>query len=312
MKENGIKRVAIIGAGLMGFGIGVEYARFGYEVVLYNTRKESSENAMKEAKAALDLMAETELITLQDAAAACRRLQPSTDLDGAVKGADLVVESVREVLELKQEIFNRMDKLCPPSVILATNTSTLRVTDIVTGMQHPERVVATHYFQPPHLIPLVEVCAGQKTSPATVAAITKILRDMRKKVVVMKMEINSFIGNRLQGAIGRECQALVDKGAATPEMIDDVITYGFGRRMTYTGYFKRFDLIGLDLIYDTSTNRGGQAWPPVAEKVRRGELGMKSGKGFYEWTEEDIKALHRRQNLDLIRFLKHDMDNHRI
>ena len=308
MKENGIKRVAIIGAGLMGYGIGVEYARFGYEVTLFNTRKETSANAMRESKLALEMMVEFGLITKSESEAAYQRLHTSIILEKAVKGADLVVESIREVLELKQEIFKKLDKLCPPSVILATNTSSLRVTEIADGITHPERVIATHYFQPPHFIPLVEVCAGQKTDPKIVEKMVKILQSMRKKVVVMKMEINSFIGNRIQGAIGRECQALVDRGAATPEMIDDVITYGFGRRMTYTGYFKRFDLIGLDLVYDSTTNRGGQAWPPLAEKVKKCEFGMKSGKGFYTWTDGSIKEIHRRQNQELIRFLKYDMD----
>jgi len=144
MKEKGINRVAIIGAGLMGYGIGVEYARFGYDVALYNTRQESSDNAMREAKAALDLMSEAGLISPPEAADAYRRLQPTTNLDTAVKSADLVVESVREVLDLKREIFSRLDNLCPPSVILASNTSTLRITDIAANLHHPERVVATH------------------------------------------------------------------------------------------------------------------------------------------------------------------------
>jgi len=308
MKETGIDKVAIIGAGLMGFGIGLEYARYGYEVTLYNTRKESSLNAMRQARGALDVMVAHGLLTSSEGDAAYDRLHPSTDLEAAATGADIVVESVREVLELKKDIFARLDKICPPEVILATNTSTLRVTDIAEGLSHPERVVATHYFQPAHLIPLVEVCAGQKTVPLTVSRITEILGRMHKKVVVMKMEINAFLGNRIQGAIGRECQALVDKGAATPEMIDDVITYGFGRRMAITGYFKRLDLIGLDLLYDTSTNRGGQAWPLLAEKVRRGELGMKTGKGFYTWTGDSMKEIHRRQNEELIRLLQYDMD----
>jgi len=308
MKEAGINKVAIIGAGLMGFGIGLEYARFGYEVTLYNTKKESSLNAMRESREAIDLMVANQLMTTQEGEAVYRRLHPTIDLEAAATGADIVVESVREVLDLKKEIFAKLDIICSPAVILATNTSGLRVTDITAGLTHPERVVATHYFQPAHFIPLVEVCAGEKTDPKVVEKMVNVLQGMHKKVVMMKMEISAFIGNRIQGAIGRECQALVDRGAATPEMIDDVITYGFGRRMTYTGYFKRFDLIGLDLVYDSSTNRGGQAWPPLAEKVRRGELGMKTGKGFYTWTDNSIKELHRRQNEELIRFLKYDMD----
>ncbi len=309
MKESSINRVAIIGAGLMGFGIGVEYARYGYEVNLYNTKEERSRNAMRECRDALDLMAETGLISKPEADAAYRRLHPTTDIATAVKGTDFVVESVLEILTLKKEIFRKLDELCPPEVIIATNTSGLRVTDIAAGLTHPERVLATHYFQPAHFIPLVEVCAGEKTDVKFIEKAVKILQGMHKKPVVMKIELNSFIGNRIQGAIGRVCHELVDSGAATPEMIDDVITYGFGRRMTYTGYFKRIDLIGLDFIYTASTNGGGKAWPLLAEKYQRGELGMKTGKGFYTWTDKSSKELHRLQNTELIRLLKKDIES---
>lgn len=309
MTESGIKQVAIIGAGLMGFGIGVEYARFGYEVTLYNTRQESSRKAMQQCREALELMVETGLITKKDADTSYNRLHPTIVLDEALVGVGLVVESIRENLELKKEIFAKMDQLCPPNVIMATNTSSLRVSDIAAELTHPERVLATHYFQPPHFIPLVEVCGGQKTSPEVITKTVRILQAMHKKVAVVKMEINGFIGNRIQGAIARECMALVDKGVATPEMIDDVISFGFGRRMTYTGYFKRLDLIGLDFVYDSSGGYRGQAWSRIAEKFARGEYGMKTGKGFYDWTNESARALHRRQNLELIRFIKQDMDH---
>jgi 3-hydroxybutyryl-CoA dehydrogenase len=308
MKEEGIERVAVIGAGLMGFGVATEFARFGYQVSIYNTREESSKRAMEQAREALDLMVETELITAKEAEAAYARLCPTTDITDAARGADFVHESVSELLSLKQEVFARLDEICPPPVILATNTSGFRVTDIASATKHPERVVATHYFQPPHFVPLVEVVGGEKTDRRVVEKAARLLRGMRKKAVIIDIELPAFVGNRIQGAIGREVQSLVDQGVCTPEMIDDIMSFGFGRRITYTGYFKRMDLIGLDFSYNAAKGRGLEPWKPIAERVERGEIGMESGKGFYDWPGDSAKQLHRWLNTELIRLMKHDME----
>jgi 3-hydroxybutyryl-CoA dehydrogenase len=308
MNEPGIERIAVIGAGMMGFGVAVEFARFGYPVSIYNTREESSRAAMQNAREALDLMAETELITREDADAAYCRLRPTTDMEEAVDGADFVHESVSEVLDLKKEVFARLDELCPPPVILATNTSALRISDIASATKHPERVVATHYFQPPHFIPMVEVCGGKKTGPAVVEKTASLLRGLRKKVALIDVEIPALVGNRIQGAIAREIASLIDQGMSYPELIDDVISFGFGRRMAYTGYFKRMDLIGLDFSATAARGRGTELWKPIAEHVERGEYGMKTGKGFYDWPGDSAKQLHHRQNTELIRLMKQDME----
>lgn len=131
---------------------------------------------------------------------------------------------------------------------------------------------------------------------------------MRKKVAVIDVELPAFVGNRIQGAIGREIQSLIDQGVCSPEMIDDVMSFGFGRRIVYTGYFKRLDLIGLDFSYNAARGRGLEPWKPIAERVERGELGMKSGKGFYEWPGDTARQLHRRLNTELIRLMKQDME----
>ena len=307
MKERNIHNVAVIGAGLMGLGIGVEYARFGYDVKLYNTGKRSSESARQRAEEILDLMVKTRLITRNAAKAAMNRLTFCIEINEAANGADLVVESVLENLTLKQEIFAKLDEICPPPVVLCTNTSSLRVTDIASGSQHRERILATHYTQPPHFAPLVEVVAGDKTDPAIVPVIAEILRKMHKMVVICK-DTPRFLQNRIQRAIGQECQAMVDEGLATPEMIDNVICFGFGRRMGYTGYFKRLDLIGLDFASSLNKAKGVQSWGPIAEHVARGELGMASGKGFYEWPKEKREKFLRWYHTELIRLMQQDME----
>ena len=308
MKEEGIERVAVIGAGLMGFGVATEFARFGYQVSIHNTKEETSKRAMEQISEALDVMVETELMTSDEAKAAYGRLRPTTDIADAATGADFVHESVPEQLSLKQEVFARLDELCPPPVILATNTSGFRVTDIASVTKHPERVIATHYFQPPHFVPLVEVVGGEKTDRGVVEQTARILRGLRKKVAVIDIELPGFVGNRIQGAIAREIRSLVDQGVCSPEMIDNVISFGFGRRMAYTGYFKRMDLIGLDFGYSAAKGRGLEPWGLIAQHVERGELGMKSGKGFYDWPDDTAKQLHRRLKTELIRLMKHDME----
>ena len=306
MKERKIQNITIIGAGLMGLGIGVEYARFGYDVKLYNTGKASSEAAKQRAKEILDLMVKTRLLTRSAANAAGKRLTYYTDIKETVRGADLVVESVLENQPLKQAIFAELDAICPPPVLLCTNTSSLRVTEIAARAKHPERILATHYTQPPHFAPLVEVVAGDKTDPAIVPGVVEILRKMHKMVVVCK-DTPRFLQNRIQRAIGQECQAMVDEGLATPEMIDNVICYGFGRRMGYTGYFKRLDLIGLDFASSLDKAKGLQPWGPIAEHVARGETGMASGKGFYDWPPEKREQFLLWYHTELIRLMQQNI-----
>ena len=307
MKEIKIQNIAIIGAGLMGLGIGVEYARFGYNVKLYNTNKASSADAIRRAEEILDLMVKTKLISRDTAKATLPRLTTTNDLTEAVKGADLVVESAPENLALKQEIFVKLDEICPLSVILCTDTSTLRVTDIAARTKHPERILATHYTQPPHFVPMVEVVPGEKTDPDILQFVAGMLRKMHKMVILTK-DSPKFLQNRIQGAIARECQALVDEGVATPETIDNVICYGFGRRMAYTGYFKRLDLIGLKFSGNSARSDGVKVWPPIAEHVARGELGMEAGKGFYDWPKEKREKFLEWYHTELIRFMKQDLE----
>ena len=308
MKEETIERVAVIGAGVMGLGIGLEFARFGYQVSLYNTREATSEAAMETAREDLDLMVETQLLTAEEARNTFLRLQPTNALEDAASSADYIIECAPEELALKQDLMVRLEQICSSSAILATNTSSLLVSDIAAKATYPNRIIATHYYYPAHFIPLVEVTAGQKTDTAVTERVVRVLKGLRKRVVLIAVEIPDFIGNRLQGAIRKESQSLIDKGICTPQMIDDVIIYGFGRRTPYSGYFKRLDLIGLDGTYLRQVARGLTPWPPVAERVKRGELGMKSGKGFYDWPDGEGKRFLRKQNSELIRLMKMDME----
>lgn len=312
-KVEGINKVAVIGAGLMGFGIGVDFVRAGYPTWLYNTREESSRQAMDRARKALDLFVEAGLLGPEEGEAAYGLLHPTTRLEEAAEGADYVSESVSESLSLKRTIFAELDRRCPASAILTTNSSNFTITSIVSenNLRHPERCCVAHYFQPPHLIPLVEVVAGEWTRPETIEKTYRLLKSAQKRPVIIPKEVNGHAGNRIQGAMGREIRYLVDNGICTPEMVDEIIIYGFGRRLFNTGWFIRNDLIGLDFSYQAAKDAGREPWGPFKERVERGELGMKTGKGFYEWPDYG-EAMQRRQDLDLMALLKRDLEEGRL
>lgn len=312
-KIEGINKVAIIGAGLMGFGIGVDFIRAGYPTWLYNTREETSRQSMERARKALGLFVEAGMMTAAEADTAFGLLHPTTSLEAACEGADYISESVSESLALKRKVFADMDRLCPPTAILTTNSSNFTTTRIVSDndIKHPERCCVAHYFQPPHLLPLVEVVGGEKTSPETIQRTFQILSGVQKKPVIIPAEVPGHAGNRLQGAFAREIMYLIDNKICTPEMVDEIIMYGFGRRMVNTGYFIRNDLIGLDFSYDIAKAAGREPWGPIKERVERGDLGMKSGRGFYDWPDFG-EALQKRQDMDLIRLLKKDIEEGKL
>jgi 3-hydroxybutyryl-CoA dehydrogenase len=312
MSEKKIERVAIVGSGMMGTSIGVEFARFGYPVAFYDLNDEILKKSMQSAREDFDLMVEAELIPAGMAEAALGRIRTTTDLADAVSGADHVIEAVPEDLRLKQTIFAQLDELCPAHVSLATNASGLRVDDCAAwAKKHPERILITHYWQPAAFIPLVEVIGGKRTAPAVLERVTTLLRGLRKKVVVQPLEMPTAPagwGNTLQWAINEASRKMVDEKGCSPQVVDDLMRFGFGRRLTYTAHYIRYDLLGLDFFYNTARLQGQQPWPPVKERVDRGELGMKSGKGFYDWPGNTAKQFVRNFNLELIRLMKIDME----
>jgi 3-hydroxybutyryl-CoA dehydrogenase len=308
-KEGAVERVAIAGVGLMGLGIGVDFARFGYQVSLYDTKANFAEKALKQAGEDLDLMVEGRLITARKAKAAYQRLHPADNLETATADADYVVESIFDKLDLKQELFTRLDELCPPPVILATNTTTLRVTDIAANTKHPERILTTHYFQPPHFIPLVEVVGGEKTAPETIDRAAGILRGLDKKVVILDKDANGLIGACLQTALSQGIEAIMKEGLSHSfQDIDDIISFAFGRRLYYLANFKRLDFMGLDSLYAMFKESRKEIWEPIAQRVERGEYGMKTGKGFYDWPGDTAQQEQLRLKKGLIRMMKQDKE----
>lgn len=295
---NQFEAIAVIGAGLMGHGIAQLFATRKVDVHLYDIDSAALSRALENVAANLDAIAANGLIPGSEIGPIIGRIHTYSSLDKAVAGADLVVEAVSESVGLKQRVFRVLDELCPPSVILATNTSAISIADISEMVLNRHRVVGTHFWNPPYLIPLVEVVKGPDTAQDTVDAVYDFLQSVGKRPVKVRKDVPGFIGNRLQHALWREAISIVENEIADADDVDEVIASGFGLRLPALGPLKNADLVGLDLtiaIHDyllphiSSTQTTSSL---LRQKVSDQEMGCKSGKGFYDWTpadEEDVK-----------------------
>jgi 3-hydroxybutyryl-CoA dehydrogenase len=282
-------KITVIGAGLMGHGIAQVFALAGHDVTIYD----SFEKTLATAKERIL----TNLKDLGDEESAVERVTPQVDLAKAVRDADYVVEAVLEDLPLKQKLFAEIEQHVRPDTILASNTSVIPITDIMQGLKRRERALGTHWWNPPYLVPLVEVIETQWTSPETIAFTMKLHADAGKKPAHVKKDVPGFIGNRLQHALWREAIALVENGICDAETVDTVIKAAFGRRLAVLGPLENADMVGTDLtlaihktVLPAIDSRPGPS-PYLEKLVQDGKLGFKSGEGFRTWTPEQQAAL---------------------
>jgi 3-hydroxybutyryl-CoA dehydrogenase len=282
-------RIAVVGAGLMGHGIAQVFALAGHDVNITDSVMQNLDTAKARIAANLCDLGDDENVV--------SRVLPCVDLGEAVRDADYVVEAVSENLALKQKLFAEIERHARPDAILASNTSVIPITSIMQGLSHRERALGTHWWNPPFLVPLVEVIATQWTSPAAIAWTMELHRTAGKKPAHVKKDVPGFIGNRLQHALWREAIALVEHGICDAETVDSVIKASFGRRLAVLGPLENADLVGTDLtlaIHDTVLpaieNRPGPS-PYLQDLVADGKLGFKSGEGFRKWSPEQQAAL---------------------
>ena len=282
-------KIAVIGAGFMGHGIAQVFALAGHEVTIYD----SFEKTLATAKARIL----TNLKDLGDDESSVNRVTPMADLAAAVRDADYVVEAVLEDLALKQRLFAEIERHVRPDTILASNTSVIPITDIMQGVKRRARALGTHWWNPPYLVPLVEVIETRWTAPEAIAFTMKLHADAGKKPAHVKKDVPGFIGNRLQHALWREAVALVENGICDAETVDDVIKAAFGRRLAVLGPLENADMVGTDLtlaihktVLPAIDSRPGPS-PYLEKLVADGKLGFKSGEGFRKWTPEQQAAL---------------------
>jgi 3-hydroxybutyryl-CoA dehydrogenase len=284
--------IGVIGGGLMGHGIAYLLALAGHEVAIYEPVAEVRASIPARLKVIADL--------LEDCAAELDRISIHDQLAPAVTGAAFVFEAAPEKLPLKQQIFAELESLTAPDTILASNSSALPSTEIGRHLQHRERVVGTHFWNPPHLVPLVEVIQTEWTGDSVIKKTMDLLREAGRSPVHVRRDIPGFIGNRLQHALKREAIALVAAGVADAETIDTVIKDGFGARMGVLGTFEQTDLVGANLTLDIHEtllqhlDRSTAPHPYLRELVGDGKLGMRTGEGFRKWTPETAQAVRER------------------
>ena len=285
-------RIAVIGAGLMGHGIAQVFALAGHDVTIYD----SVQATLDSAKARIL----TNLNDLGDDRKAAERITPVAELAASVRDADYVVEAVLENLPLKQNLFAEIEQHVRPDTILSSNTSVIPITKIMEGLKRRERALGTHWWNPPFLVPLVEVIETQWTSPQVVDFTIKLHAAAGKKPAHVRKDVPGFIGNRLQHALWREAISLVENGICDAETVDNVIKSAFGRRLAVLGPLENADMVGTDLtlaIHQTVLpDIDGRPGPsPYLEKlVKDGKLGFKSGEGFRKWSPEQQQALRQK------------------
>lgn len=282
-------RIAVIGAGLMGAGIAQVFASRGRPVAVYDAAPAALGSLRSRVAAGLDLLNIPNENPLQ-------LLSTADDLATAVDGADLVIEAAAERLDVKQAIFAELDRAAAPAAVLASNTSAIPIREIAAGLRRPQRVIGTHFWNPPYLLPLVEVVQAAASDPAAVDWTIALLDRIGMKPVRVAADVPGFVGNRLQHALKREAIALVASGVCTAETVDTVTRFGFGARLGIVGPLEQSDLTGLELtlaIHETimpDLDRTPGPHPLLVEKVRRGETGAAAGRGFHDWAPGEAEA----------------------
>ncbi len=311
MKAKDVKNVTVLGAGMIAPGVAQIFAaKKDYNVCIYARRQEALPQAVEKIRANLTTMAKNGIGLESDVAPAVARIKTTTDFAAAVGNADMVIECIAENLELKQKFFVDLDKQCRKDAILATNTSVISVTEIASKAKNRERILGTHFWNPPQLIPLVEVVKGNDTAMDIVEATYQVLKDAGKHPVKVLKDVPGFLANRLQHALWREAISIVENGIADAATVDEAIKHGFGIRLAVLGPMETADMAGLDLslaIHEYIFKYLESSSTPsrlLKEKVAKGELGFKTGKGFQTWPPEKIDATRKRLTDYLIDWTK--------
>ncbi len=309
-----IRRVAVIGAGLMGHGIALEFAASGRSVWLHDLSAELLADALARAEVGLRALLRTGRISESDVGHSLRRISTTTDLAECVGDADCVLEAASESLVLKQTIFDRLDALAPRHAILASNTSTFLPSAYASSTNRPEQVIGVHYYNPPHLLPGVEIIRGPRTSDGTATTVTALCESIGNRPAVIQREVQGFIGNRLQVALLREAMSVVESGIATASEVDQLVRTTFGRELSSTGPFELARSAGLaatlELLKDNLPRLSNDRELPdlLRKKVEAGELGVKAGKGFYEWTSESAETWRKKMADSLLAMATRDSE----
>lgn len=307
-----MENLTVLGAGIMGHGVAQLFAQAGKNVRLQARRESSLKTAEELITNSLKIMVEKELLTQNDMDQALARINYTTDLCDAIQDADFILESIPEVLETKLATYEMIESAVPETTIIASNTSTFPLKELTQRAKHPERFIITHYFNPPQLVPIVEIAKFEKTAANVVQATYDLMTEIGKSPVILKKEITGFIVNRVQVAFLRECFHLIEQGVCTAEDIDIAVKGSMGFKWAFCGPLESQDLAGLqttqamvhNIEQDLSNTREVPAF--LNEMVAKEQLGIRTNKGFYEYDDYGKGAIYTRDDhfLDLLKLLQ--------
>jgi 3-hydroxybutyryl-CoA dehydrogenase len=306
-----LETIGIVGAGLMGHALAQMFALKGYAVNLFDRDQEILAQVRERVTSNLKVFIDLGLVNEHEAETCFDNITLCRDMEDIYNGEDcIIIEAVSENLDTKKSIFAKLEKIAPPETILTSNTSAISITEISRELKFRERVVGTHFWNPPHIIPCVEVIRSEFTSDETFQTVLALLKKVGKEPVGVLKDVPGFLGNRMQHALWREAISLVEKGIATAEDIDRVVKFSFGLRLAFIGPLETADIAGLDLTLDVekdlfpeienSTNPSKL----LTEMVKRKQTGVRKGKGFYEWSQEKIDAKISQRDRILLKILK--------
>ena len=288
-----IDRLTVIGSGLMGHGIALKFAQHDCVATVYDPNGSSLDTLFERIEISLMQMN----VSKSNIKKCLSLIRKSNNLKQSLENCELVIEAAPEKLELKQDIFKEIEKLSSDKCIFASNTSVIPISKIVNKMRDKSRALGTHWWNPPHLIPLVEVIRTQWTNESTISKVIKVLNEIGKTPVRVEKDIPGFIGNRLQHALWREAISLVENGVCDAQSVDTVVKSSFGRRLSVLGPMENADLVGTDLTLDIHENvfydLENTKYPSnlLKKLVKGGKLGMKSGEGFQKWNPQDLNKI---------------------
>lgn len=306
-----IHNITIVGVGWMGRTIAPACARGGCNVIIHDLEEEILQQATEEVKSGLSFLRENEVMTADEVASTMSKIRGTTKLEDALKDADLVIESVPEMLDIKKEVFDQMDKIARQETILATNTSTLSISTIAEATDRPDRIVGIHWFYPAFIMPAVEIIRGQETSEQTVNTTKAFIKNIKKVPIVCK-DVPGFIINSIWLALLNTATRLLENGVATAEDIDNAMRMNLGPRLPFFGPLKIEDIIATkktivgsyEYMYKATGSDRYLCPELLRQMVEKGELGLVSGKGYYDYTQLPVGAMARERDKMVIKMLK--------
>ena len=295
-----LKNITILGSGVMGHGIAQVSATAGYNIVLRDIKQEFLDKAMEKIKWSLDKLVSKEKISEEDGNAIYSRITPIVDLNDAIKDAELVIEVVPEIMDLKKKVYAELDKVAKPEVVFASNTSTLPITEIANTTSRPDKFIGIHFFNPPQLMKLVEVIPGEKTSQEIIDLTQEFVKSVNKQAVLCRKDVPGFIINRLFIPVVHEACYLQDRTGATLEEIDSAVKFKLGFPM---GIFELADFTGMDVIHKATVemhSRDNKVINPhnrVETMFNEKKLGQKSGEGYYKYSDDKYERVELSEKL---------------